>query len=365
MSTDVFLVYVMQLACYNAFMENNSKKVSVEISMNTIFKVIVILAVLGFVYLIRDIVAIVFFSILLILLLQPGIAWLGKFKIPKGLAVLIIYTLLFGFVALAVTLVIPPIIGESQLVVETVGQYSAYISSQLGLDMQVGADQVSNALGSIQKFLPDATFNIFSQLTAFIGAIVTLVIVLVITFYGLVEESAFKRIIRSFVPSEYQPYLYHVATNVQRKLGMWLRGQLLLGLVIFILTYIGLVALNVEYALVLALLAGILEFIPYVGPIVSGALAVFLTIFVSPIKALLVVVLFMIIQQIENHVLVPKIMQRTTGLNPVISIIALLIGGKLGGVIGLLLAIPVTLVVSVFLNDLMGDKVSNQLEIEE
>ncbi len=341
--------------------QQTNKTINVEISMNTVFKIIVILAVLGFLYLIRDIVAIVFFSILFILILQPPVQWLNRYHVPRALAVLIMYTVVAAFFALAVVLVIPPITNESQQVVQVLGQYTEELSENLGLAVHDGFWELES-VKNLESLLPRATSSVFSQLTGFLGALVTLSIVLVITFYGLVEESAFRRIIRSFVPSAYQPYLYHVANSVQRKLGQWMRGQLLLALIIFILTYVGLSLLQVPYALVLALIAGILEFIPYVGPIISGALAIFLTIFLSPFKALLVLILFLLIQQIENHLLVPKIMQRTTGLNPVVSIIALLIGGKLGGIVGLLLAIPVTLVVSVFINDMLQSHVDNELE---
>ena len=341
-------------------MEN--KKIQVEISMNTVFKVIVILAILAFLYFIRDVVAIVFFSVLLVLLLEPPVSWLYEKKVPRPLAVLVIYSLVISVFALAVIMVIPPIAAESQQIVNVLGNYSEIITRYTGIQVQ---NDLSATFNNFEQYLPQATRNIFSQLTSFISGFVALLIVFVIAFYGLVEDSAFKRVIRSFVPSSYQPYLYSIANRIQRKLGLWLRGQLLLGLVIFVLTYFGLLLLDVEYALVLALSAGILEFIPYVGPIIAGFLAVLLTVFISPFTALMVIVLFMVIQQIENHILVPKIMQRTTGLNPVISIIALLIGGKLGGVVGLLLAIPVTLTLSVFLQDILGKKFDDQLELEE
>lgn len=339
-----------------------TKNIQIELSMSTIFKVLVTIAVLSFLYIIRDIVAIVFFSVLLILVLQPPVTWMHQRKVPRALAVLVLYALLISFFAFALIMVIPPIMTQSQQVVDVLREYSVatvgYIEDLAGVEIV----NIQSTVNNFTNYIPRATQNIFSQLTGFVSALVTLVIVLVITFYGLVEESAFKRIIRSFVPYKVQPYLYTLANRIQKKLGLWLRGQLLLGILIFAFTYIGLLLLNVEYALVLALLAGVLEFIPYIGPIISGAIAAFLTVFVSPVLAILVIILFLFIQQVENHILVPKIMQHTTGLNPVVSVIALLIGGKLGGVIGLILAIPVTLVVSVFLEDFFEGKVDNELE---
>lgn len=343
---------------------NKKDKTTVEISMATFFKVIAIVAVGAFLFIIKDIVAIVFFSILLVLLLQPPVSWLSAKRIPKSLSVIIIYVLLISLFALSFILIIPPIQQQSGQMLMVLEQYTNNISAYLGV-RESHFSGFNFEFTDLNNYFTKITASVFSQLGNVIGAFITLGIVLVISFYGLVEESAFKRIIRSIVPSVYQPYLYQIATRIQRKLGMWLRGQLLLAFVIFLFTYIGLLLLGVEYALVLALLAGVLEFIPYVGPLLSGVVAAFLNFFVSPLKALMVIILFLFIQQIENHVLVPKIMQKATGLNPVVSIVALLVGAKLGGIVGILLAIPVTLALSVFVQDFVDKQAQDQYKIEE
>jgi predicted PurR-regulated permease PerM len=179
----------------------------------------------------------------------------------------------------------------------------------------------------------------------------------VITFYFTVEEEGMKRFIRSVSPSHYHPYLMQLINRIQRRLGYWLRGQLILSVVIFVLTFIGLTILGVDYALLLALIAGIFEIIPYLGPFLGAVPAVFLAFVQSPVKALLVVILYIIIQQLENNIIVPKVMSKSVGINPLLVIIILLVGGKIGGAVGMILAIPVATALSVFFEDFLGKRI--------
>ena len=142
--------------------------------------------------------------------------------------------------------------------------------------------------------------------------------------------------------------------RMQEKLGAWLRGQIILMIVVGVLTYIGLLILGVKYALVLAIFAGIAEIVPYAGPIIAAVPAIGIGLTMSPFKGMIVALLYFGIQQIENAVLTPKIMQKSVGLNPVVSLFALMVGFKFAGLVGALLAIPVATIVAVFLRDLIG-----------
>jgi predicted PurR-regulated permease PerM len=165
-----------------------------------------------------------------------------------------------------------------------------------------------------------------------------------------------KKLVWSVVPIRHQPYIMQLINRMQKKIGMWLRGQLILSLIIFALTYIGLLILGVKYALVLALIAGLTEFIPYLGPLLAAIPAVFLAFTQSPMLAVFVAVLYYVIQLTENNILVPKIMQKAVGLNPIVSIAVLLIGFQLAGVVGAILSIPVATAASVFFKDVLDGK---------
>ena len=191
----------------------------------------------------------------------------------------------------------------------------------------------------------------FNLITALFGNLVSFIIVLVLTFYLLVQEGAIKRTVLLFTPPSSQGYLSDLIDRMQLRLGHWLRGVLLLGLIVGGLTLVGLRILNVRYFLVLALVAGILELIPYVGPALAAIPAVFFGATESLWKGVAVLILYWLIQQLENHLIVPKVMAKAVGLNPLVVIVVILVGAKLAGFVGVLVAVPTTAALSVWLKD--------------
>jgi len=136
-------------------------------------------------------------------------------------------------------------------------------------------------------------------------------------------------------------------------MGRWFQGQLLLGVIVGVLVYLGLWILNVRFALLLAIIAGVLELVPYIGPVLAAIPGVILALFQGPfLLAVWVLLLYIVVQQLENYLIVPLVMKKAVGLNPVVVIIALLIGGKLAGVIGILLAVPAAAVLAEFFRDI-------------
>jgi len=202
--------------------------------------------------------------------------------------------------------------------------------------------------------------GVFSTLSGFFGGIVSFFVILVITFYMVVEEDAMKKIIWSLAPPKRQPYIMQLINRMQRQVGYWLRGQLILMFLVGFFTWFGLLFIMPEYALVLGLFSGITEIIPYLGPFLGLIPAVFLALTINPFLALLVIILYIIIQQVEGNILVPKIMQRAVGLNPLISIAVIMAGLKMAGIVGGLLSIPVATAASVALKDWI--KMKNEKE---
>jgi predicted PurR-regulated permease PerM len=219
-------------------------------------------------------------------------------------------------------------------------------------------------LVSLNNFLPETTTGLLEKIGDFFSNIVSIFVILVITFYMLVEENATKKILRSVIPNQYLPYAYDMFNRIEKQLGLWLRGQIILCFLVFLLVYIGLTVLGIKYALILAIIAGLFEFIPYLGPIFAGGVAVLITFLHSPLQAFWVLILYICIQILENNVLVPNIMRRAVGLNPVISIISLLIGSKLGGFIGAIIAIPLATALYVFFQDFYAKKQAEEMKLE-
>lgn len=323
---------------------------AVTVSAWTIMKVVLVLLGFVLVWILRDILAMIFVALLLASLIDPFATWFDRRHIPRGAAVLIIYLLLALIFGLVFLLLIPPVVEQSTQLIQSFGyegEFRSFLQSLKTLGAGASLPETGNILGIIQQFT--------STIGNVIGTLAAVVLVLVLTFYVVVEEQAVARVFRSIAPQEYQPYLAQLFSRIQLKIGAWMRGQILLGVMIGVVTFIGLAILDVRYALVFALLAGVFEIIPYVGPILAAVPAVALSFLDSPTKGGLVLLLYFLIQQLENNILVPRVMQKVAGLNPIVSIIALVVGLKLGGVAGAIFAIPVAVMISVVLQDLFYD----------
>jgi predicted PurR-regulated permease PerM len=172
------------------------------------------------------------------------------------------------------------------------------------------------------------------------GGVFSVFTILIVAFYFLLYNEKLKHTIAGFFKKKDREDVYDVLGQVDDKLGRWFRGQLALGVVIGSMTFAALSILGLPFALPLAVLAGILEAIPTLGPVISGVPAVIVALTISPTLALLVVITYIVIQMLENNLIVPKIMQHAVGLNPVLVILGVMVGANLMGVLGALLSIP-------------------------
>lgn len=337
-------------------LSKTTNNLTIDLSISSLIRIVVILLTLWFLYLIADIILMLFVVLILVSAIYPLADWFQEKKIPRWAGVLIIYLLFLSVFSLIIILLLPPIIKEiSQLASDFPNFWSKIMSSfsSLGAYPQEYSlsDSIQSGLKSIGLTLGQAASGVFSTLSSIFGGLISLFVILVITFYMVVEEDALRGILKSIVPAQYQPYLVRLFNRLQKRIGQWVRGQLILCFIIGLMVYIGLSILGVNYALVLGLFAALAELVPYLGPIIASLPAVFIAFAQSPILALFVIILFVIINQLEGHLIVPKLMQRIIGLNPVIIIIALLIGAKLAGLIGAVLAIPTAIIISVFVED--------------
>jgi len=346
-------------------METSKKPIYINITALGVIKIIVIIIMFYFLFLIREILAILFVALILSSAINPWVDWMHKKKIHRGVAVIMIYLVLFGVIATAISLIVPPIVEQAG---ELAGNFPKILekifstfSTVKEYALQHGIlDSLKNNFGTIGSNLQGATGSVFSTVTGIFGGIFSFFLVLVMTFYMVVEENAVKKIVWSIAPAKHQLYIMHLINRMQTKIGLWLRGQLILSLIIFSLSYIGLTILGVKYALVLALIAGLTEFVPYLGPVLAAIPGIFLAFTQSPMLALFAAALYYIIQLVENNIIVPKLMQKVVGLNPIISIAVLMIGFKVAGVVGAVFSIPVATAINVFLTDIFENKIKEE-----
>jgi predicted PurR-regulated permease PerM len=312
-----------------------------EPSVKIIGIAVLLVAGVWLVYQIRDILYLLFIAFLLMTAMHPPVIWFERLKIPRFLSVLITYALIFGGFGFIIASSIPSLVVQTTRLVQNLPQAMAKVIPYWNID----STSIGQQLGPIGENIIKVTVGIFSNLLA-------TVTVLVFTFYFLLERRHTKEIITGLVGDVIAEKTVIILREVEIKLGAWVRGELLLMCTIGVLVYIGLMILHVEFALPIALIAGALEIIPNIGPIISAIPAVLIALSVSPLFALSVVALYIVVQQVENNIIVPIIMKRSIGFSPIVSILAIMIGGRLAGVTGAILAVPVLIVCQVLVNKL-------------
>ncbi|HBR71711.1 MAG TPA: hypothetical protein DEA27_02790 [Candidatus Moranbacteria bacterium] len=211
-----------------------------------------------------------------------------------------------------------------------------------------------------QNFINDGFLNIFNSsgelfLTtlSIFNFFISIVVVLSLTFYMLVKEEGMKKFIITITPKKHQDYAVSFFNRIHNKIGRWVFGQLILMFVMFVMSFAVLASFDVPFALLIALVAGFLEIIPYIGPIISAAIATLVGFLVSPVTGLIMLASFTVLQQFEGHIVVPQVMRKAVGLNPVVVILVLLVGAKLGGIMGTILSIPLATAAGMFIGDVM------------
>lgn len=318
----------------------------IEISTRTILNVLGILVGLAVIWLIRDTILSIFIAILLAGVLYPFADWAERHRIPKGIAVMFVYILMIGIIICAFGFLVPAVLDQAHRLEGSLGGTWGWLRDLIDMARdnasRAGLPVVAPATAAdFASQVQGAALRIFSTLNEFFGAVANAVIVIVLSFYIIVEDRAAKQLFMNAVPEPYRMFARDLVWHVVQKLGDWLRGQLLLSLAVASALFIAYSIAGLPYALLLALVAGLLEFIPYLGPIMAAIPAIFIGLTVSPGKALAAFIIILVIHQLENHVLVPQIMRKAVGLNPVVSIIAFLVGAKLFGAVGAIFAIPV------------------------
>src|SRR3989344_2085478 len=311
----------------------------IEISTNTILKILLFLLGIAALYLVRDVVLILLLSIVIASGIDPGVRKLQRFRFPRPIAVLTIYIVTIALFAFVFYLLVPPFVDEMRNFAKTF-PYSleatvAYFQNQFNIATSSAPEYVlisaDSLTSQLETFVNNNLSSFFSAGSAVgssvFGGLVSFVFVVVLSFYFSVQENGIAHFLRIITPLEYEAYVIDLWTRSQYKIGKWLQGQILLGVLIGILVYAGLTILDVKYALILA-----------------------------PILAVWVILLYIIVQQMENHLIYPLVVRKALGVPPLLVIISLLVGGKLAGFIGLVLAVPIAAVFLEYVNDIAKEK---------
>lgn len=311
----------------------------IEISHRTIIFTLALIAAVWVVLEVRDILFLLFISFILMSALRPIVDGLEKFRIPRVISILLLYGIVFGGLGAGVASMIPTLTTQSVKLFALIPDFLSKIFPYISSDLQSLTQQIA----PVGENLVRVTVGVFSNFIAVLT-------VMTFTFYFLLERRNMQDFLTAFLGAALGEKAFGVMMQIEKRLGAWVLGQLILMAFIGLIVYGGLFFLRVEYALPLAILAGLLEIVPTIGPIVSAIPAILVALIGSPLLALSVLALYVIVQQVENNLLVPMVMRRSVGLPPILTIVALMIGAKFGGVAGAILAVPVLLAIQEIIN---------------
>lgn len=312
-------------------------------------------------YLAREAVLLIYLSAVVAIGLGPIVGAIertalfgGRIHLKRWQAILLLYVLLLGLLVGVAMLIVPPLASQASELWDKVPEYLHRGQQHLirlgllnrELSVREAVQQAPVAAGT------DALGTVFGAVAGVVGGIFGFVTIVILAFYFLLDADHLVRTFVRLFPRTDRSRVGEACGRVTNKVSAWLAGQLLLGGIIGGTAAIALFAMGVPYFYVLALISGVGELIPIIGPIIAAIPAVLVALTVSPTLALGVAVFFFAQQQLENHILVPRIMSRQVGVSPVIVIVSLLVGGSLLGILGAIIAVPTAAILQVFFEEM-------------
>lgn len=335
----------------------NGKELTIKITSGTIIKALAFMVLAGMLWYLRDLLLVLLISIVIGSAVNPAAQTLAKYKIPRILSVLVVYVTFFVSFFGIMYFFVPPVLEEASGLLATlptsIQSIETTTNSSLGLPSFMGNFSLSGVVNDINTLFSDLTSNVFAMVSVVFGGLVSFVLIVVFSFYFAVNERSIEEFLRVITPLRNEKYVLDLWHRSQRKIGLWMQGQLVLGLIVGVLVYLGLTILGIEYALVLAVAAAVFELIPVFGPVLAAVPAIALGFSSGGFAlALAVLVFYIIIQQFENHLIYPLVVTKVVGVPPLLVILALVIGAQLAGIIGVLLSIPMAAVVQELFADL-------------
>ncbi|MBX4198773.1 AI-2E family transporter [Candidatus Parcubacteria bacterium] len=316
--------------------------------------VIVIIVVLAL-FLIKDLLLVLLASIVIASAIEPAAVWAKRKGIPRLPSIIGIYiSAALVFAGLFYFLFIP-LLGEFT---GFIAQFPDYASS-LSQDTLFGSSAISlgDIAGRVNDLLLSFSQGVFTSASFVFGGFFSFILIVILSFYLAVQEDGVGKFLKVITPWKEERYIIDLWDRSKKKIGLWMQGQLLLAVIIAVLVYLGLLLLRLPHALLLSVAAGVFEIVPLFGPIIAAIPAVLVAFGAGGMpQALIVAGLYLIIHQFENQLIYPLVVKKVIGVPPMVSILALLIGGKLAGFLGILISVPMAAILMEFLSDLEREK---------
>ncbi|MBU1046796.1 AI-2E family transporter [Patescibacteria group bacterium] len=344
------------------------KDILVSINSGTIIRTLLFIMLFIMLYLFRDLALIILTAVVLASSIEPITKWLMKFKIPRVLAVIIIYLAAFSCLAGIFIAFVPLVLDEVFAFIVMLPDYiekielwnplaqSGFLSPTTIEGLSSGFS-VADVVVGIRNTIASTFSSFWQTINNIFGGLFSFVLILVFSFYFAVQEYGIVNFLKIITPLKQESYVIDLWRRSQLKIGLWMQGQLLLALLIGVFVYLGLMILGIRYALLLALVSAFAELIPLFGPILAAIPAILIAFADGgTTMGLIVLGFFVIIQQFENHLIYPLVVKKVVGVPPLMVIIALMVGAKLAGFLGILIAVPIAAVMMEFFNDVEKGK---------
>ena len=319
-----------------------------DISWVTLWRILVFVALAAMLYQGRQIVLGLFLAIVIASGIEGIVDVLEtRIKLPRSVGVILIFLAILVTLIVIVYTVVPLFLVELNTVFAGVGKG---VLGNLGIDLQ-GSQSASAIVGKITSKFLDTNASPLALFSGVFGSFGLAIAVVVSSFYLSLTHDGVERFLRVVVPQDYEETTMRIYKRSKELIGSWFRMQIVLSVTMGFVVWVGLALLGVRYAFLIAVLAGIFEIVPFLGPILSGAVAVVSALLTSTTLAVWTLVFFIVAQQLESHVLVPLLSRRAVGLHPVIVIVALLIGAEIGGFLGVIIAVPLAAILQEMVQD--------------
>ncbi|HEY4508738.1 MAG TPA: AI-2E family transporter [Candidatus Paceibacterota bacterium] len=346
------------------------KEQTISINASTIAKGIVIILLFILLFILKNLVLVLLLSVVVASAVEPATQWFVTRKVPRLFSVILIYLFMALCLIGIVFFLLLPLLSESSDFLKNFPVYfnpntvsntianNDFLSSQpfvAGLTNSLNLEhvilQINNIIGGIYS-------NAFATIATVFGGLLSFFLMVILSFYLAVEEDGVGKFLKAITTIKHEKYVTALWRRSQRKIGLWLQGQLILAFIIGTLVYLGLLMINVPNALLLAALAAAFEIIPLFGPILASIPAIAISFVTGGLPlALLVAGLYIIVHQFENQLIYPLVVKKVVGVSPVVSIVALVAGFELAGFIGVILAVPIAAAVIEFVDDFEKDKI--------
>lgn len=334
---------------------------TLDISWATIFKIGTATLLFYILYLIKDIIILIIFSLVISTLLNPAVEFLQKFRIKRVLAVSLVFIFMFGFLGFSIYWISLAFVSEIKSITILLNNYSDKLVvpfKALGLEI---FQNTESFVSSLESWLNNASKSIISAISVFFGGIFTSISIFFLSFFFSLEEKWVEKTIHLIFPKRYEVLAQDIWIKSQRKISLWFSIRILTSIFVALATFITLKIFKVDYSISLSFFVGITNIIPYLGPLLAGSVIGFLILFEDWLKAVFVVIVFILIQQLEGSILSPILMNKFIGLSPVLVLISLIIGIRIFGPLGVILSIPLTGILFDFLKEFLKKRKEEQI----